>query len=138
MCQQPSPVPTEIIDLSPEDVRGMGIIVWDFAYKENHGLQPIPETFDPNFTLGKYDYLLLEVPRTRPIPGKTLQQLLDIGWVKEHESLKWASMDQEVLATCDKWSPYPWHLQKALKFPTEEEQKIILQNYASYFHKYGH
>jgi hypothetical protein len=51
MCWQPSPVPTEIIDLSPEDVRGMGIIVQDFAYEENHGLQPIPETFDPNFTL---------------------------------------------------------------------------------------
>lgn len=47
-----------------------------------------PETFDPFKALGEFEYRLRQLPRTLPIPGKTIRRLVEIGWISEDEVSK--------------------------------------------------
>jgi hypothetical protein len=47
-----------------------------------------PETFDPFKALGEFEYRLRQLPRTLPIPGKTIRRLIEIGWITEDEVSK--------------------------------------------------
>jgi hypothetical protein len=137
-CRAPSPALTDIVpeEMSPEeiieDIKGKGIKVRDFAYEATPGVKRIPELVDPDHLLGDHDYILSKLPRTTPIPGRTLRRLLDIGWIKEPEArARWHQMDWDALAVHDSRPAYPWRYKKK-PFPTEEMRKSICQARGQY------
>ena len=49
-------------------------------------------------------------PRDRPVPGRTLRQLLNLGFISEEEQANWLAMDIEQLQLYDERSCcYPSH-----------------------------
>jgi hypothetical protein len=106
----PSPVPTELNVDSPPPTPTThlltlslhGIKVRDFAFDPHAHtcVSPAATTFRPLYTIAVYDDILRKFPRTRPIPGRALRRLLDIGWVTE-EVGSWEEMDWKALRNYD-------------------------------------
>jgi|ERR1700722_10426690 len=100
-------------------------IKWrDFARDPIPDVTPATIISSPLLDLMDYDDIIFESPRTKPVSGRTLRRLLDIGWVTEEEAKRdWQEMDHEALATYDAMLfKQPWKPAKA-KRPSDEERE---------------
>lgn len=114
-------------------------MIRDFASPEEQqktALEPIPEIFDPYYSLAEFEYNLLHSRSFRlPIPGKTLHHLLDMGWVTEEEVRKrCAPMDIMALERYNKMIEangriYPWRALKWDTVPTLQDRKMLVAKY---------
>jgi hypothetical protein len=131
-----SPVPTEIIEDPPvEDilatVKAHGIKIRDFACPpETH--KAVTEIFDPYRGIAEFEYYVAAKRVRRPIPGKTLRRLLNLGWVTEKEvEERCAQMDVDALEEYDAKVAldikegrgiYPWRALRWSRAPTQKER----------------
>ena len=114
-------------------------MIHDFASPEEQqktALEPIPEIFDPYYSLAKFEYNPLHSRLFQlTIPGKTLHCLLDMGWVTEEEVRKrCAPMDIMALEQYNKMIEanrriYPWCTLKWDTVPTLQDRKKLVAKY---------
>jgi hypothetical protein len=130
LIDPPSPADTEIVVEDEEiDEEGLGsllarnnIKVRDFAFEPDPAVTPATVIRNPILELMEYDKMLFESPRVRPVPGRTLRRLLDIGWITQEECKRdWSEVDWQALREYDATGPHPWKPQKVDK-PSEEER----------------
>jgi len=109
----PSPTPTEIDQPELEEhttrLLAKGIKVRDYAYQPSSTSKPAVEVYDYQRVCAEYDFIMIRAPRDRPVPGKTLRRLLDLGFIsKTEQNARWREMDWEELRRYDtKSSHYP-------------------------------
>ncbi len=122
----PSPVPTEIIDVEPEDFvstsKRHGVKVRDF------GLEPIsvrtPEVWvRPIQTLAQHDTYIRRPQSAQyySLTGKSLWRLLKLGWVTQEEAKRhWTESDWQNLKAYENrpQGPYPFIISPRRPKPT--------------------
>jgi hypothetical protein len=131
LIDPPSPADTEIVVEDEKfDEERLGsllarnnIKVRDFAFEPDPTVTPVTVVKNPVLELMEYDGVLFESPRVRPVPGRTLRRLLDIGWITQEECVRdWLEMDWQALKEYDATGPHPWKPQRVNK-PSEEERR---------------
>ncbi|RPD53953.1 hypothetical protein L226DRAFT_525857 [Lentinus tigrinus ALCF2SS1-7] len=139
----PSPVPTEIVDDTPEKsgeelveaAKAAGVKVRDFAY------EPVPkpprDPRAPEFWTKALENLILHdrYIRRHPteaesirLPGKILYRLLALGWVTQEEAEhNWREGDWKAVAeyTSRPNGPYPVCIPKSHKKPTAAYRALL-------------
>ncbi|KAK2463789.1 hypothetical protein APHAL10511_004187 [Amanita phalloides] len=146
-----SPVPTEIIEDPPveeiiSNVEAQGIKIRDFASPEETqktSLRPVFEVFDPYRAVAEFEYRLGVKTFRRPVPGKTLRRLLEMGWITSEEvAQRCAPMDIESLKIYDEKveadvnegrGVYPWRALKWNTVPAAQERKRLVVKYMWHF-----
>ena len=105
LAQPPSPTPTELHDPEPDKqlarLNKMGIKVHDFAFKPTLTAIPATEIYNYQEAFAEYDFIIHQNPRHRPVPGKTLCRLLDLGFIPPLEQSEWLGMDWDELRKYD-------------------------------------
>jgi len=128
LVDPPSPTPTEIVvDEQPQDIMNdlsqYGIKVRDFAFHPDPDVIPAPTISNPIFELMEYDNVLFEQPRRKPVSGRALRRLLEVGWVTEEESVRdWLEMDWQSLRAYDAKGKHQWKPSSSEK-PNDEERE---------------
>lgn len=138
----PSPVPTEIIDVEPEDFvstsKRHGVRVRDFVLESATSSRPrIPEVWvRPIQTLAQHD-MYIRRPSDGPyysLTGKSLWRLLQLGWVTREEAKRhWAESDWKNLEEYENrpQGPYPFVISPRHAKPTAALRSAIR------IHQYG-
>lgn len=138
-----SPAPTEILDDPPVEeilanLKSLGIKIRDFGATEainttRQKSSPATEIFDPYRGIAEFEYRLgFKKATRRPVAGKTLRRLLDLGWItKEEIDERCEEMDMEALREYDERvkkdvregrGVYPWRALRWTHIPTMTER----------------
>jgi hypothetical protein len=111
----------------------MELKIIDFAY--TFPLPPIPEIFDQYIAIAEVEYRWTQEYRTFPIPGRTLQRLIELNWISRVEiSERAAAMDiLELQKHNSRQPPYPWKPVHGTMPPTSGERYILMKDNSCYF-----